>query len=157
MPETDDPVIHLLTGPVPAIETQPVGQVVYADETKKPGRAIPTVEVPATLLAECLKEATREIAESAPDASPTAEKKALRKVRALSKRDHSIHEIVGAVNFNSLTNSDIMRDAKIGRQLRKDHSLKIGKDATKSCLDRIRRAMGYPLSRNITNKRSTPH
>jgi hypothetical protein len=60
------------------------------------------------------------------------------------------------VNFNSLTNGDIMRDANIRRQLRKEHSLKIGEDATKSCLDRIRRAMGYPLSRNITNKRSTP-
>jgi hypothetical protein len=55
MPEPDDPVLHLFTNPVPPIQTQPAGQVVYADEIKEPGRAVPTVEARATELAERLE------------------------------------------------------------------------------------------------------
>jgi hypothetical protein len=94
MPESDDPVIRLLTNAIPPIETQPTGQVVYADQAKEPGRAVATVEVPASVLAARLEEATGQITESVPRASPGAEKKVPRKVQALSKRDHSIHEIV---------------------------------------------------------------
>jgi len=53
------------------------------------------------------------------------------------------------MNFKNLTNREIMRDRKIGMQLKRDHKLKAGTDATKACLDRIRRAKGYPLSRDI--------
>ena len=74
---------------------------------------------------------------------------------SLSKRDQAVHTAVGEMNFKTLTNTDTMRDPNIGKQLRKDHKLEAGTDATKSCLDRIRRAKDYPLSREIAKKRST--
>jgi len=73
---------------------------------------------------------------------------------SLSTRDHAVHEIVGEKNFKALTNREIMGDRKIGRELSRQYTFKSGSDATKSCFDRIRRAMGYPLSRTITNERS---
>jgi hypothetical protein len=74
--------------------------------------------------------------------------------RSLSTRDQNIHDAVGKSNFENLTNSEMMRDPNLGRKLKKDSKLQPGTDATKACLDRIRRAKGYPLSRAITNKRS---
>jgi hypothetical protein len=73
---------------------------------------------------------------------------------SLSRRDQEVHNAVGRSNFHNLTNSEIMRDANLGRKLKKEYKLQSGTDATKTCLDRIRRAKGYPLSRAITNKRS---
>jgi hypothetical protein len=75
--------------------------------------------------------------------------------KPLSKRDQEIHDAVGESNFRILTNSEIMHDPNLGRKLKRDHELKPGTDATKARFDRIRRAHGYPLSRTITNKRST--
>jgi len=74
--------------------------------------------------------------------------------KSLSKRDQDVHDAVGASNFESLTNTEIMRDRNLGRKLKRDLKLKLGADATKACFDRIRRSKGYPLSRTITNKRS---
>lgn len=75
--------------------------------------------------------------------------------QSLSKRDQDVHEAVGERNFKSLTNTEIMRDRNIGKHIKNKFSLKVGAEDTKACLDRIRRAKGYPLSREITNKRST--
>jgi hypothetical protein len=83
------------------------------------------------------------------DAPPPAVAK-----QSLSKRDQDILTTVGEANFKTLTNSEIIRDRNIGKQLKEGHKLKAGTDATKACLDRIRRAKGYPLSRDIINKRS---
>jgi hypothetical protein len=77
------------------------------------------------------------------------------KAVSLSERDTGVYKIVGEENFRNLTNAEIMRDRTIGSQLKNICKLKSGEDATKACLDRIRRAKGYPLSRDITNKRST--
>ncbi len=74
---------------------------------------------------------------------------------SLSKRDEAVHEAVGERNFKSLTNTEIMRDRNIGKHIKNKFSLKAGAEDTKACFDRIRRAKGYPLSREITNKRST--
>jgi hypothetical protein len=65
LPEPDDPVMQLLPGPVPQGETQRTGQVVYAGETRESGRAVPTIEVPATALAERLKEALSQTEQAA--------------------------------------------------------------------------------------------
>lgn len=70
----------------------------------------------------------------------------------LSTRDASVHDVVGTDNFRNLTNAEIIKS--FGKRLRNDFQLKSGEDAPKSCLDRIRRAKGYPLSRQITKKRS---
>lgn len=73
----------------------------------------------------------------------------------LSERDAGVHRIVGADNFRNLTNADIMNDRKLAQQLRAECNLQPRADATKSCLDRVRRAMGYPLSKKISQRRST--
>jgi hypothetical protein len=73
----------------------------------------------------------------------------------LSERDAKVHDIVGGDNFYNLTNADIMKDSGIRKRLRTDCKLEAGSEAAKACLDRIRRGKGYPLSREITKKRST--
>src|SRR5262249_22929989 len=72
----------------------------------------------------------------------------------LSPKDVRVHGIVGEENFRNLTNAEIMRDPGLKKRLRSELQLKPGEDATKCCLDRIRKAMRYPLSREITKKRS---
>lgn len=70
----------------------------------------------------------------------------------LSKREMAAHNIVGGENFCQLTNAEILREFK--KQLRQECNLRPGTDASKSCLDRIRKAKGYPLSKQISKKRS---
>jgi hypothetical protein len=72
----------------------------------------------------------------------------------LSKRDASVHEIVGEDLFNSHTNAEIMKDVNVKKRLRAECQL-TSSDAIKRCLDRIREAKGYPLSREVTKKRAT--
>jgi hypothetical protein len=72
---------------------------------------------------------------------------------SLSSRDLKIHAIVGEHNFRTLTNAELMKTHGVGRRLREECELRT-EDAVKSCLDRIRKARGYPLSRDITKKRS---
>jgi hypothetical protein len=77
--------------------------------------------------------------------------------KRLSTRDLQVHAIVGERVFRNLTNREIMKDLGLKRRLRTECKLNLG-DAAKSCLDRIRNAKGYPLSREIAKKRSTaPH
>jgi len=66
-----------------------------------------------------------------------------------------IHDIVGKDNFCTLANTEIMQDASLKKRLRAECDLKPGVDATKASLDRIRRAKGYLLSRQVKEKRST--
>ncbi len=73
---------------------------------------------------------------------------------ALSKRDASVHEVVGKDLFNSHTNAEIMKDVTVKKRLRAECQL-TSSDAIKRCLDRIREAKGYPLSREVTKKRAT--
>jgi hypothetical protein len=49
-----------------------------------------------------------------------------------------------------------MRETGTKKRLRADFELEPGGDDTKRCLDRIRIAKGYPLSREILKKRSKP-
>jgi hypothetical protein len=77
-----------------------------------------------------------------------------RSLAGLSKRDAQVHDIVGSQNLRALTNTEIMKIPGMKRGLRTECQLEPG-DAAKSCLDRIRRAKGYPLSRQISEKRST--
>lgn len=72
----------------------------------------------------------------------------------LSHRDSRVHDAVGAERFRTLTNAEIMTDAAIRRRLRADFQLEPGADNTKCCFDRIRTAKGYPLSRELAEKRS---
>jgi hypothetical protein len=72
----------------------------------------------------------------------------------LSPRDRRIHDSLGESNFRNLTNTEISRDKHLRNVLR-TFELKPGTDATKACLDRIRRGKGYPLSREISKKRSS--
>jgi len=72
---------------------------------------------------------------------------------SLSTRDLKVHGIVGEQNFRTLTNAEIMKSGGVGRRLRNECELRT-EDAAKSCLDRIRKACGYTLSRDITKKRS---
>ena len=72
----------------------------------------------------------------------------------LSGRDLQIHDVVGGERFRTLTNAEIMKEASVKKRLRFDFGLEPG-DAAKRCLDRIRHAKGYPLSREIAKKRST--
>ena len=72
----------------------------------------------------------------------------------LSARDLQIHDLVGGERFRALTNAEIMKEASVKKRLRLDFKLGPG-DAAKRCLDRIRQAKGYPLSREIAEKRST--
>lgn len=73
---------------------------------------------------------------------------------ALSKRDASVHGVVGKDLFNSHTNAEIMKDVTVKKRLRAECQL-TSSDAIKRCLDRIREAKGYPLSRAVTKKRAT--
>lgn len=72
---------------------------------------------------------------------------------ALSKRDASVHEIVGKDLFHTHTNAEIMKDVNVKKRLRAECQFS-SNDATKRCLDRIREAKGYPLSREVTKKRA---
>jgi hypothetical protein len=72
---------------------------------------------------------------------------------SLSARETQIHKIVGEGSFRTLTNAEIMKTPGIGRRLRDEYELR-SEDAAKSCLDRIRNARGYPLSREISRRRS---
>jgi hypothetical protein len=73
---------------------------------------------------------------------------------SLSKRDASVHEVVGKDLFNSHTNAEIMKDVNVKKRLRAECQL-TSNDAIKRCLDRIRETKGYPLSREVTKKRAT--
>lgn len=75
--------------------------------------------------------------------------------RLLSDRDQRVRNAVGAERFRTLTNAEIMKDASAKKVLRAE-GLDAGSDAGKSCLDRIRKADGHPLSRDIVKKRSQP-
>ncbi|MCX6621977.1 MAG: hypothetical protein NTY38_13075 [Acidobacteria bacterium] len=75
--------------------------------------------------------------------------------RSLSKRDEAVHTRIGPAVFRTLTNAEIMKTQRLKKVLAADFALKPGMDATKCCLDRIRRAKGYPLSGEIARKRST--
>jgi hypothetical protein len=72
---------------------------------------------------------------------------------SLSKRDASVHEVVGKDLFNSHTNAEIMKDVNVKKRLRAECQL-TSNDAIKRCLDRIRETKGYPLSREVTKKRA---
>jgi len=72
---------------------------------------------------------------------------------SLSDRDTAIHKLVGEQTFRTLTNAEIMGDRTLKKKLREQHKLNSG-DQAKSCLDRIRRAQAYPLSREIKKNRS---
>ena len=72
---------------------------------------------------------------------------------SLSTRDIRVHKIVGEQNFRNLTNAEIMKTLK--QRLRQECKLDSG-EALRACLDRIRRANAYPLSRDIGKKRSVP-
>jgi hypothetical protein len=73
----------------------------------------------------------------------------------LSERDGQIHDVVGGERFRTLPNAEIMKDPTVKKRLRADFDLEPGGDAAKRCLDRIREAKGYPLSREVTKKRAT--
>jgi hypothetical protein len=75
---------------------------------------------------------------------------------SLSDRDARVHEVIGQERFRTLRNAEIMRDPTVKKRLRVDFELEAGRDDTKSCLDRIRAAKEYPLSRQIVKKRSHP-
>ncbi len=79
---------------------------------------------------------------------------AARRSGTLSERDIQIHDLVGAERFRTLTNAEIMKDTTVKQRLRVDFDLEPGSDATKRCLDRIREAKVYPLSREVTKKRA---
>ena len=71
----------------------------------------------------------------------------------LSDRDISVHDTIGKERFTTLTNAQIMKEPSVKKRLRVDCSLAPG-DAAKRCLDRIRQAKGYPLSREVQKKRA---
>jgi hypothetical protein len=73
--------------------------------------------------------------------------------RPLSDRDTRVHDAIGTERFRTLTNAQIMKETGVRKRLRVDFQLDTA-DATKLCLDRIRRTKGYPLSREIVKKRS---
>jgi hypothetical protein len=75
--------------------------------------------------------------------------------RSLSSRDQRLHKGIGAERFRTLTNAEIMKEASPKKLLRVE-GLDRRSDAAKRCLDRIRKAEGYPLSRDITKKRTHP-
>lgn len=75
---------------------------------------------------------------------------------SLSDRDTRVHNVIGSERFRTLTNAEIMREATMKKRLRVDFELEAGGDDTKRCLDRIRTAKGYSLSREIVKKRSNP-
>jgi hypothetical protein len=69
---------------------------------------------------------------------------------SLSSRDEDVHDEVGEERFCDLTNAQIRKELKV---CLRDHF--DSPDAAKCSLDRIRRAKGYPSSREILRKRST--
>jgi hypothetical protein len=71
----------------------------------------------------------------------------------LSERDVRVHDAIGRERFCSLTNAEIMRDTTVKKPLRAE-GLDPG-EAAKRCLDRIRNAKGYPLSREVSKKRAS--
>jgi hypothetical protein len=73
---------------------------------------------------------------------------------ALSQKDLGVHDAVGKDRFEALTNAEITRDRSLKKKLRDDFKLKTP-DATKACLDRIRKGKGYLLSGEIKIKRSS--
>ena len=90
-------------------------------------------------------------------APPMAGKNALRSASpdgSLSKRDSQVHEVVGKELFGTHTNAEIMKDVTLKKRLRTECKL-TSSDAIKRCLDRIREAKQYPLSREVTKKRAT--
>lgn len=72
----------------------------------------------------------------------------------LSERDVRVHDAIGRERFCSLTNAEIMRDTTVKKPLRAE-GLDPGSEAAKRCLDRIRNAKGYPLSREVSKKRAS--
>jgi hypothetical protein len=72
----------------------------------------------------------------------------------LSDRDVRVHDAIGRERFCSLTNAEIMKDANVKKPLRAE-GLEPGGDAAKRCLDRIRNAKSYPLSREVSKKRAS--
>jgi hypothetical protein len=72
----------------------------------------------------------------------------------LSDRDVRVHDAIGRERFCSLTNAEIMRDPTVKKPLRAE-GLEPGGEAAKCCLDRIRKANGYPLSRQVSKKRAS--
>ena len=72
----------------------------------------------------------------------------------LSERDVRVHDAIGRERFCSLTNAEIMRDTNVKKPLRAE-GLDPGSEAAKRCLDRIRNAKGYPLSREVSKKRAS--
>jgi hypothetical protein len=65
-----------------------------------------------------------------------------------------VYDVIGRERFNSLTNAEIMRDTAVKKPLRAE-GLDPGSEAAKRCLDRIRNAKGYPLSREVSKKRAS--
>jgi hypothetical protein len=74
--------------------------------------------------------------------------------RSLSDAESCVHDIITEKIFRTLTNAEIRRDPHLKKRLRIDCQWMSG-DAAKACLDRIRKKKAYPLSRQITNKRSS--
>jgi hypothetical protein len=74
--------------------------------------------------------------------------------RSLSDRDTRLHDAIGSQRFSTMTNAEIMKDSKVKKLLHSE-KLEPGGDAAKRCLDRIRHAKGYLLSRQIAEKRSS--
>jgi len=72
----------------------------------------------------------------------------------LSERDVRVHDAIGRERFCSLTNAEIMRDTNVKKPLRAE-GLEPGGEAAKRCLDRIRNAKSYPLSREVSKKRAS--
>jgi hypothetical protein len=87
--------------------------------------------------------------------TPHTDQQSVKGQRSLSERDSQVHELVGEKNFSTLTNAEIMRDRSLKKQLGVKFGPKPNHDAAKCCLDRIRKATGYPLSREISKKRSS--
>jgi len=129
-----------------------------ADEDGKQTLVLATLDLPDDLLYD--RAALRFAAvESVIRANPpvVAGKNGARPVghkNSLSKRDLSVHDVIGKELFNTHTNAEIMKDVNVKKRLRSECNLTPG-DAAKRSLDRIRDAKDYPLSREITEKRAT--
>ena len=95
------------------------------------------------------------IGAATPSSGGTKAARAAKRSSPLSDRDLQIHDLVGGERFRTLTNAEIMKDPSVKKRLRLDFGLQPG-DAAKRCLDRIRDAKGYPLSREIAKKRAAP-
>jgi hypothetical protein len=93
------------------------------------------------------------IGAATPSSGGTEAARAAKRSSLLSNRDLQIHDVVGGERFRTLTNAEIMKEASVKKRLRRDFGLEPG-DAAKLCLDRVRHAKGYPLSREIAKKRS---